>query len=471
MKSVVTLSLVAGLAASLVRALPKDWPYVHPDHIIRRDVAVIGGGSSGTYAAAKLQRMGKTVAVVEKKDVFGGHTSTYHDPQNRSITVDYGVQAYGNVEAVRQQFARFDVPLGKFAVSETGFGIPNYLDFRDAKALPRNFSYSRDLSGYRRQADKYPYLCYSTRLPDPVPSDLLLPFGQFLEKYKLQNSSYNLFYTLEGLGDLLAQTTLYVIRYLNSEYLDNLDPANGGALVTVRKNNHELYEKAQRELGADALSGSEVIDARRDESGAWLVVQTPEGRRLILADRLIITIPPLLSNMGPFQLDKTETTLFSKWRSSGWYVGIIEASGFPSGYAYQNTRPDTPWNLPELPSLYQLSPTAIPNAYLVRYGTPDGSLSDDEVKADILRTVERLRFATIKGPSKCNVTAVKFLAFSSHYPFNLHVPVEDIKQGFYNHLDDLQGHRSTWYTGAAIISHGTGALWNFTDYLVDRMYE
>ena len=47
---------------------------------IRRNVAIIGGGSSGTHAAITLKDKGHTFVVVETKDRMGGHTEAYIDP-------------------------------------------------------------------------------------------------------------------------------------------------------------------------------------------------------------------------------------------------------------------------------------------------------------------------------------------------------------------------------------------------------
>ena len=43
---------------------------------LQRDVCVIGGGSSGTYAAIRLQQMGMDVALIEEKDRLGGMLCT-----------------------------------------------------------------------------------------------------------------------------------------------------------------------------------------------------------------------------------------------------------------------------------------------------------------------------------------------------------------------------------------------------------
>ena len=67
-----------GLAGALPQ--PADASAVRADSIITRDVAVIGGGATGTYAAIRLRDLGRSVVVVETADRLGGHTHTYTDP-------------------------------------------------------------------------------------------------------------------------------------------------------------------------------------------------------------------------------------------------------------------------------------------------------------------------------------------------------------------------------------------------------
>lgn len=65
--------------------------YFHPKNIIDRDVAIIGGGSSGTHAAISLKDKGRSIIVIEKQGRLGGHTETYDDPAT-GIPIDYAVQ-------------------------------------------------------------------------------------------------------------------------------------------------------------------------------------------------------------------------------------------------------------------------------------------------------------------------------------------------------------------------------------------
>jgi NADPH-dependent 2,4-dienoyl-CoA reductase/sulfur reductase-like enzyme len=62
---------------------------------IRRDVAIIGGGSSGTHAAISLKDKGYRSIVVEKNKRLGGHTETYVDPSS-GTPIDYGVVIFHN---------------------------------------------------------------------------------------------------------------------------------------------------------------------------------------------------------------------------------------------------------------------------------------------------------------------------------------------------------------------------------------
>jgi len=58
-------------------ALPRVCLAIPPpvEETIHRDVCILGGGSSGTYAAIRLsQDLGKSVVVIEKAGRLGGHT-------------------------------------------------------------------------------------------------------------------------------------------------------------------------------------------------------------------------------------------------------------------------------------------------------------------------------------------------------------------------------------------------------------
>jgi hypothetical protein len=449
----------AGVAAAgrlgLAGAVPAS-----ADAVITRDVCVIGGGSTGTYSAIRLRDLGKSVVVVEGNDRLGGHTHTYTDPATGG-KVDIGVIVWHDLPIVHDYFNRFAIPLVKASFS--GDGISEYVDFRTGKIVkgytPPNPGAA--LGAYGAQLAKYAYLEQGFNLPDPVPADLLLPFGDFVRKYALDDAVNTIFNFGQGLGDLLRQPTLYVFKNFGLDILRNLGA--GSFLTTGRHDNSELYRKAGAELGGDVLLRSRVIATDRDALGyANVLVRTPAGLKLIRAKKLLVTIPPKLDNLAGFDLDRTETALFAQFGNSAYYTGVLRHSGIPDNVSVSNIGADTPFHLPQLPGVYAISPTGIPGLHNVKYGSPV-QLSEAQVKANIVADVKRLRTAGLP------TTTPEFAVFASHAPFELTVPTGAIKSGFYRKLYALQGRNRTYYTGAAFHTHDSSLLWQFTETVLPRI--
>jgi hypothetical protein len=427
------------------------------DSIITRDVAVIGGGATGTYAAIQLRDLGKTVVVVESNDRLGGHTNTYTDPATGG-KVDFGVIVWHDLPIVHDFFQRFDVPLTK-AVFDTPGMVTKYVDYRTGKVVDYTPSDpSAALGAYGAQLAKYPYLEAGFYLPDPVPADLLLPFGDFVKRYAIDGAVNLIFNFGQGLGDLLRQPTLYVMKNFGLDILGSLQV---GFLTTERHDNSELYRKARAELGADALLSSRVIATDRDAAGyANILVGTPSGLKLIRASKVVVTIPPKLNNLAGFDLDATEQSLFGQLGNSAYYTGVLRHSGIPDNMAVTNIGADTAYHLPVLPGVYSISPTGIPGLHNVKYGSPV-QLTEAQVKTDIVASVRRLRAA-----GTLPTTTPDFAVFANHSPFELTVPTTAIAAGFYRNLYALQGRNRTFYTGAAFHTHDSSLLWQFTEALL-----
>ena len=427
--------------------------------IITRDVCVIGGGSTGTYASIRLHDSGKSVVIVESKGRLGGHTETYIDPVSH-IPVDIGVQVWHNLTIVKDYFARLGVDL---APADFGNPTNQYTDFRTATVVggytPPNPQAA--LGAYGAQIARYPYVEAGFNLPDPVPEDLLLPFGDFVKKYPAISDAVSLIFSFaQGLGDFLAQPTLYVFKNFGLDLLRNLQT---GFLTTAKHDNSLLYESATKVLGAaNILFNSKVLYMDRDAKAAYqsIIVQTPSGKKLIRAKKILMTIPPKLENLHGFDLDVVERNLFAQFQNSAYYTGLLRDTSLPPTISFTNTAANTPYNLPVLPGAYTLGPTAAPGLTSVFYGSPR-ALSEEQVKADIIATVHKLQKSN--GVAQTEPT---FAVFSSHTPFELTVKGEAIKAGFYRKLYALQGRRGMFYTGAAFHTHDSSLLWQFTEALL-----
>ena len=433
---------------------------------VDKDVIILGGGAAGVYAATLLRSMGQSIAIIEQRSRFGGHTETYHVP-GTNRTIDYGVQGFtplvdGSYSIIQQFFADYDIATTFIHRSETGSGTTRYFDFSNIEELA-NFTTNTDLTAYTAQADKYPWLGYQTQTPYPIPGDLVLSFGDFVSKYSLQSSVYNIFFNVEGLGDILSLPAYYVLRELNSAHLLALSPSSQGLLTTADGFNQEAYLGAQSQIGTDALVSSTVQSASRNDDRVVLTIQTPSGQRNITAGKLLVAIPPTLTNLGPLELDDTESDVFGKFAWSNYYAGLVNATGFAPGESFQNAGRDTLYNLPSLPALYQISQTAVSSIYLVRYAA-SSSMRGEEVQANILSTVERVRAAVVSDAEQ--LPPIQLLTLANHSPFDLHVSAAELAAGFKNQLNGLQGHRSTWYSGAAFFGASSSDIWNASQAVV-----
>ncbi|KAL2197506.1 hypothetical protein P885DRAFT_35714 [Corynascus similis CBS 632.67] len=440
------------------RNLFDDQSYA-PGDIITRDVAIIGGGSSGTYSAINLRALGKSVVVVEKTPRMGGPASTYVDPQT-GVPVNYGVQAFYNISVATDYLDLLDVPMEPFHVLDPVTTV--HADFRTGKNV--SVPPSPGFAGYAEQLDKYPFLDYTWDLPTPVPEDLLLPFREFLAKYNLDDVAYSVYFSGPGYANILDQLTVNVFKLIDNSYLKS---NSGSGMLPVSGNNGELYDKALDILGSDVLLSTTVVDTKRsyNNSDIRLVVQSGSKRKLIKASKLLITIPPLLSNLAPFDLDANERNLFSQWNYTNYYIMLVNNTGLPDGIQFANAVPSSAdsFNIPNFPGPYQITSTRVPGLFYVWYASPYDA-TEAEVKTDVVAIINRLR-----PPTFCNSTtagAPNFVEFHDRIPFKLVVSAEAIASGFYDKLGALQGRRSTWYTGAAFISQDSSIIWHYTHSLL-----
>ncbi|KAG0160797.1 hypothetical protein PDIDSM_8327 [Penicillium digitatum] len=448
------ISIGVGLLTNTVVSSVFDTKNFAKENIITRDVAVVGGGASGTYAAINLRELGTSVVVVEKENVLGGHTNTYTDPTT-GITVDYGVQAYLNSTITLDFFAHFNVPVVGYSASPVSI---EPADFKTGETV--KFTPSEDLKPWAQQLAKYPWLDATWDIPQPVPADLLLPFGEFIVKYNLTNLAYYIYFSASGLSNPLQELTINVMKMVDQAYVDE---SKGGGLGTANHDNSEIYVKALAELGSSALLSSTVIATSRlvNNSGVRLVVKTPSGCKLIEAKKLLITIPPTLGNMKPFALNVQETNIFSQFTYMGYYTILLNNTGLPSGYEWINANDSSStYNIPDLPGACQIIETRISGMFYAWYRSPL-NMTQQEVEASTIAAIQNLQKA-----GNYTATTPTVVEYRSHTPFKLRVSAEAISNGFYEELYALQGKRSTWYTGAAMVSHNAGVIWNFTHALL-----
>lgn len=456
------VSCAIGAPNPVHKSYNMDPGFYKPDRVVKTDCVIIGGGGTGTYSAIQLKDQDKKIMVIESKARLGGHTETFIDPQT-GLPIDMGVKLYHDEPLVHKWFARFNLSTTKFDLSAAAAASSQNVDFRTGQiiqGLPaaNQTAMAAALQRYAAVLQRYPQLEGGFYLPDPVPEDLYMPFGQFVQKYDIADAVQFIFGITSAFGDILELPALQQFRTLSLSLVATSTNFQTSSVM----DNSLLFEKATAELLAAKsllLSSSVLATERVSQSGCVRVlVDTPTGRQLIVAKKILITIPPTPPALAAFDINQDELSVFNQLQAVGYYTSIIRNAG-PANVTLQNLALDKPYALPPMPAIYNVNPTGInPSLSLVYYGTKVGQLlSDDEAKAAIIADLKRYQVAN-GLPS----TEPEFVAFSNHSPYNMMVGSEATKAGFYKQLYALQGKRNTFWTGATWRAHDSSASWAFT---------
>ena len=347
--------------------------------------------------------------------------------------VNLGVVIWHNITVVTDYFKRLNISIGPMDQFHETTG---YYDFSTGKQVNSTFAPSQlevgtALQTYIGLLTKYPGLDNGTFLPNPVPEELYQPFSKFIDKYNLSAAVPSFYNYNPGVGDMLDNPTVEQMRYWG-RYSMTLS-AIKGFLTTTHHNSSELYTNAMKEFPNDMLLSSEVISSQRDGNGVKLVVKTPSGTKLVQAKKLLIAVPPKTDILSPWaSLSNTESSLFSKFVSVGYYVCLMKNTGVPYSLTISNAQPSSAnkYNLPKLPGIYSISPSELEGVQIVYYGTPQVAKSfpesDDNVQKEIVASIKQLQK---QNPGSFNQTEPEFITFKDHAPYYTQVHSDDIKNG------------------------------------------
>lgn len=281
-----------------------------------------------------------------------------------------------------------------------------------------------------------------------------------MEKYKLEAIVETVFVFFQGVGNLLAQPTLYIMRYFDQRI--TTETATGGFLTNPKSDNQLLFDKALRELrhgirsspGGAVFLNSNVTNVKREAKKVHIKVDTPHGCRTVKASKLLMAIPPKLSNLAFMDLSSNDSDLLGKFNNSYYYAAIMSNTGVPANtLRLTNVDPDAALSVPAQPAMFVLENLGQDAGLYGAYYGSTTPLSEETVKATMLAEIKKLGYSS----------EPKMLAFSNHSPFLLTASLEEIRDGFYEKILRLQGKQNTWWTGAAWNKPATADLWKYTE--------
>lgn len=387
------------------------------------------------------------------------------------------MQAYLNRDTTKAFFDRFDVELvdpdlGEyidliFATKNVDFatGEPVDVDYGPVDLLGIPIS----LAGYTALAVKYqPWFENGYFQTGDVPEDLLLPFGDFLKKYDIEGA-LGLLRNLLWLSDALTTPTWHVMAVVGQPQIAAFGLGlTGPAFKWPGTGSSEtLFDNVLALMKDDVLLQSTVSSSTRSDNGSTLVVDTPSGQTTINAKKVLFAATPSPDNVGSWDLDETESDLFSKFQWETLYVGVVNGTGLPSDLPGIRNTPNDAEGL--------FLPTGSFCDAFDRSGDRDlfatRVIGTSDLTTEGAQSLIANSFTAVDEAGTYEVGSPNVVAMQSHGLTVPKVSSEELQAGFFNKLYALQGQRNTFWTGLAWAPDYTPILWDFTETLIPRIVE
>ena len=437
---------------------------------LNRDVCIIGGGASGMFAALKMADKKYSVAILEKTGRLGGHAQTYR-PDDGAFVYDLGVRVFPSSDSIQEVFGRFDQKLIHASILDLK---RRYVDFETgALSDYEEPSYRSTLMSllYYWYYSGYSYsfmLKPGTHLPDLVPEELLLGFGEFLKKYKLDFGFTPLIHYLQGYGAIENVPMLYVLKNITHRVATSI---LWNSFETPVEGVDAIYPAISKEIAKltgrkSTFVNTQVQSVIRASGQSVLVKTIKDGLQQDFSCKyLFVSAPPLLETFGSvFDFNDQERLLLSKFKARGYWTVVVKAEGLDNKEGIFNVNTKNMMKAAKFPGIYAVLPMPLADHYNVLFGADDLSLSDEEVRHRIKEDIERLKFRNTKVQLK------EIVEFHNHSPFGPYVDVDDIRNGFYRDLNKMQGKRSTYYIGTAFSGPSTPDCWDHVSELLKRYF-
>lgn len=315
-----------------------------------------------------------------------------------------------------------------------------------------------------------------SKFPEPtsIPEDLLITFGDLVEKYDLEAAVPQIWdSTAQGLGDTMGVPAIWVMQASTTPMVRAL-LGTAAAAVPPSGRLYDLYESVAEFLGNDVLYSNTVVRATRQEGkGVYLTTSDTNGKiYCIKAKRLLIAFEPTAENLKPFAIDETEEDVFNEFEYSTVYAGILRHPSLQIFTAYSNRSPAPgSTNYTVFPVASQVGRIDYLGGtkdlfQFTAVGTEDETA--ESMKELIAQTIDTLIEA---GTIPASNGTLEFLTFANHGKMHPHLSADVLRGGFIQKQLALQGRRSTWFTGSAFSAPFSTVLWEYNNVLLPSVIE
>ncbi len=382
---------------------------------MKKQIAVVGGGYSGLTLAYFLEKAGHQVTVFEADERAGGHCcSVFHKKEFCEL---------GSVLGTSEALMKFLRQLGVKA--EYKYFHRNFLspDGQKQAQIGRH-----EIAGFQEQLQRLPeYLApYQAALSAHswanIPDQLTQSFESWCNENNLQTLMrvYAPHLVAFGFGKSSEIPAIYALKYLDIMTLSSIIESR--KLISFSNGANEIIAKLSERL--DDLRLSTPVTGIIPVDNRHLTIETPVGNEDF--DAVVITVP--LNRSVIHTLDHAR--LMSCYQSKAYNVlaYVARQSYRTTSYFCHNFDKDG-----HLLLLYSSKPDK-PGSLLTAYAA--GDLPIKELKAQIDADLKQAGFK-----------AERLFAYKQWQTFP-HVTGTEIKNGFYDQVNALQGQQGIYFSGS-----------------------
>lgn len=239
--------------------------------------------------------------------------------------------------------------------------------------------------------------------------------------------------------------------------------------------NQDVYDAAAHILGDKVYYSTEAVSTvRSDDSVTVTVKNSVTGEQTVIAaSKLLLAIPPHPSLFTTFDMDTKEIEVLSKFSYSRLWATAVQSDSLASDFFAFNlpsSANDSSYlHYPELNFTSTYIPFGNTSKLVATVTAGDDKLDAAETLNLFNQDVAALSGSGIVPASDKDVEVVHY---SDHGLIHGRATAEDIKNGFFQDLNALQGYRSTWYTGNTFAAPIQTIVWAFNDQeIIPRILE
>lgn len=447
------------------------------------DVCILGSGAAGMSSAVFLKDKGYNVVVLENQDRIGGYCQTeYFDlppgiPAGSPNWIDLGVQVFDNsttandsgngnwaldTAAFAQRFAAGYSNGSTIPIGISGYGdiynvslaLGLYYGIRNTTSGPE---YADAFTRYYNYVKQFPWL-NNAEWPDPIPSELLVPFSQFIVENNFTILGEGLFrdtLTAGGIFDFSQTPTIYALGSTTASILGLY--VEEYSLFTMYNGCSTIYNGIQNYLNGSVVTNARVLNADRSNRGVVLsVLLNSTVNQVYNCGKLIVAYPQTLPAVSMLNLDLQEFGVFKNTENFFYYTSEVDLEGpFSFGVAFtiMNVNENNLYGYPNYPGVVMVT-RDLPYGPGVAYGGSNNPISNQ-----LQYSIMQAQLDNMPSSLLTNITItleVPHNIYLAHFPYSVLAASPNI----YTRLENLQGHLSTYWLGTLRNYADSAVLWD-----------